>query len=309
MINNTDNGLGLGIDAGGTQTRWALAGTDGDIVAEGSVAGLSALQMNSATGQAAMQATFAALAQAAQARGQAHRVCLGLTGFGGDSALPVQWLATLLGIAPDRVAVSNDVEIAYLDCFTPGAGYLVYAGTGSIAAYLDPHGTFHRAGGRGVGLDDGGGGYWIAREALRHIWRREDEAPGAWRDSPMAHAVFDHVGGSDWAYSRQFMYGGERGAIGQLALAVAASADQDPAAHAILEQAGRELARIAMALVARFGVRPVALSGRAAQLHPLIEQAMRATLAPNVPLHRHIVQPHYAAARLAARPEPGERPC
>jgi N-acetylglucosamine kinase-like BadF-type ATPase len=302
MINNADNGLGLGIDAGGTRTRWALAGADGDIVAEGSVAGLSALQMASASGQAAMQATFAALAQAALACGQPQRVCAGLTGFGGDSALPVQWLAALLGLSPDLVTISNDVEIAYLDSFKPGAGYLVYAGTGSIAAYIDPQGAFHRAGGRGVGLDDGGGGYWIAREALRHIWRREDEAPGAWRDSPMAQAVFDHVGGSDWAYSRQFMYGSERGAIGQLALAVAASAQQDPAAHAILEQAGQELARLAMALVARFGVRPVALSGRAAELHPLIEQAMRATLASNVPLHRHAVQPHYAAARLAARP-------
>lgn len=311
MINKTDSGLGLGIDAGGTQTRWALAGADGDIVAEGSVAGLSALHMNSASGQAAMQATFAALAQAALVHGQPQRVCAGLTGFGGDSALPVQWLAALLGMKTDSVTISNDVEIAYLDAFQPGAGYLVYAGTGSIAAYIDPQGAFHRAGGRGVGLDDGGGGYWIAREALRHIWRREDEAPGAWRDSPMAHAVFDHVGGSDWSYSRQFMYGSERGVIGQLALAVAASADQDPAAHAILRQAGQELARIAMALVARFGVRPVALSGRAATLHALIEQAMRATLAPHVPLQRHTVQPHYAAARLAARHRlaPGESPC
>ncbi|MRV70888.1 ATPase [Duganella sp. FT92W] len=294
--------LGLGIDAGGTQTRWALADAEGAVVAEGHVMGLSALQMTSAAGREVVHSTFAALAQAVLACGQPRRACAGLTGFGDDGALPAQWLAQLLGIAPDHVTISNDVEIAYLDSFMPGAGYLVYAGTGSIAAYIDPHGAFHRAGGRGVGLDDGGGGYWIAREALRHIWRREDEAPGAWRDSPMAHAVFDHVGGSDWAYSRQFMYGSERGAIGQLAVAVAASAEQDPVAQAILQQAGRELARIAMALVSRFGVRPVALSGRAAELHPLIEHAMRDTLPPNVPLHRHTVQPHYAAARLAARP-------
>lgn len=295
---------GLGIDAGGTATRWALADGAGRIVSEGEAAGLSALQMGSDAGREVVHTVFASLAQAVLACGQPQRVCAGLTGFGGDSALPVQWLAQLLGIAPGCVTVSNDVEIAYLDCFAPGTGYLVYAGTGSIAAYIDADGTFHRAGGRGVGLDDGGGGYWIAREALRHIWRREDEMPGAWRASPMAHAVFDHVGGSDWACSRQFMYGSERGAIGKLALAVAASAEQDPAARAILQQAGKELARIGAALVARFGVRPVALSGRAADLHPLIEQAMRATLPPDVPLRRHPVQPHYAAARLAARPRP-----
>jgi N-acetylglucosamine kinase-like BadF-type ATPase len=304
MINNADDNIGLGIDAGGTQTRWALAGVDGAIVAEGAAAGLSALQMHSEAGRAAIHAAFAALAQDVLAHGAARRVCAGLTGFGGDGSLPAQWLAQLLGLAPDKVAVSSDIEIAYRDSFQPGEGYLVYAGTGSIAAYIDAAGTFHRAGGRGVTLDDGGGGYWIAREALRHIWRREDETPGAWRDSPMAHAVFDHVGGSDWACSRQFMNGGGRGEIGQLALAVAASADHDAAARAILQQAGIELARIAMALVSRFGVRPVVLSGRAAELHPLIGEAMRDTLPSDVPLQRRAVQPHYAAARMAARPQP-----
>lgn len=311
MIDKNDTSLALGIDAGGTQTRWALADGGACIVAEGNVAGLSALQMSSEAGRATVYETFAALAQAVLACGQPRSVCAGLTGFGGDSALPAQWLATLLGIGAEQVTLSNDVEIAYLDSFQPGAGYLVYAGTGSIAAYIDQEGIFHRAGGRGVGLDDGGGGYWIAREALRHIWRREDEAPGAWRTSPMAHAVFDYVGGSDWSHSRQFMYGSERGAIGKLALAVAASAERDPVAQAILRQAGQELARIAMALVTRFGVRPVALSGRAADLHPLLEQAMRDTLAPNVPLQRHTVQAHYSAARLAARPQSRTRrmPC
>jgi N-acetylglucosamine kinase-like BadF-type ATPase len=151
-----------------------------------------------------------------------------------------------------------------------------------------------------VVLDDGGGGFWIAREALRHIWRIEDEQPGAWRDSPMARAVFDHIGGSDWALSRQFIYGQERGAVGQLALAVAASADADPAAAAILRMAGRELARLARALIGRYGARPVALSGRAAGLHPLIAASMRDVLPVNVPLRVASNDAHLAAARAAA---------
>jgi glucosamine kinase len=62
--------------------------------------------------------------------------------------------------------------------------------------------------------------------------------PGAWQASPMARAVFEHVGGADWSDSRQFIYGQDRGAVGKLALAVAATADQDPAAAAILRAAG-----------------------------------------------------------------------
>ncbi len=299
-----ESGMGLGIDAGGTQTRWALAAPGGKLVAEGNVPGLSALQMSSAAGRQTVHATFAELARAVLVNGRPSRVHAGLTGFGGDGELLQRWLAELLGISPRAVTLCNDIEIAYLASFRPGEGYLVYAGTGSIGAWIDRDGSFHRAGGRGVVLDDGGGGFWIAREALRHIWRLEDERPGAWEESPMARAVFDHVGGSDWSFSRQFIYGQERGAVGKLALAVAATAGQDPAAAAILGEAGRELARLANALIGRFGPRPVALAGRAAELHPIIVESMRAALPADTPFTQTGVRANYGAARLAADPAP-----
>ena len=299
--NNAVPVLGLGIDAGGTQTRWALAGANGAIVADGAVDGLSALQMSSESGRAALHATFATLSRAVLAIGQPRAVVAGLTGFGGDDVMLAQALADLLALDAGDVTICNDIEIAYRDSFAPGQGYLVYAGTGSIAAWIDTDGVFHRAGGRGVLLDDGGGGYWIAREALRQIWRREDEAPGSWRASPMAEAVFAHVGGSDWSLSRTFMYGQDRGTIGRLALAVAASADADPLALQILQRAGQELARLALALAARHGPRPVVLAGRAAQLHPAIASAMRAALPASLTMEQKVARPHEAAARQAAK--------
>jgi N-acetylglucosamine kinase-like BadF-type ATPase len=291
--------LGLGIDAGGTQTRWALADAGGAIVAEGSVGGMSATQMNSTAGRDAVRGIFAMLATQVLAAGQPVRVCAGLTGFDGVSTQATQMLAEVLKIAPSAIGMRNDVEIAYLDSFAPGEGYLVYAGTGSIAAWIDADGQFHRAGGRGVTLDDGGGGFWIAREAMRHIWRLEDEQPGVWQQSAMARAVFAQIGGSDWSVSRQFIYGQDRGAIGRLALAVAASADADPVARNILERAGSELARIALALVGRYGERPIALGGRAAHLHPLIAQSMRAALPSELSLTPRHTLAHHAAARIA----------
>ena len=291
--------LGLGIDAGGTRTRWALADAGGAIVAEGEVAGLSALQMTSAAGREGVRASFALLAAAVLEHARPGRVRAGITGFGGDGEPLQRSLGELLGLSAQCVTLCSDIEIAYFDCFTAGEGYLVYAGTGSIGAWIDAHRQFHRAGGRGVLLDDGGGGFWIAREALRLIWRNEDERPGCWRDSPMAHAVFAQVGGDDWSCSRQFMYGQERGAVGRLALAVAASAELDPAAAAILHHAGAELARLANALTARFGPRPVVLTGRAGALHPIIAGAMRAALAPGTILTERVGQAHHAAARMA----------
>jgi N-acetylglucosamine kinase-like BadF-type ATPase len=299
------SGLGLGIDAGGTETRWALAAPGGAIVAEGRVAGLSALQMGTPHGRDAVRATFAQLAAAALVHGVPGRVEAGLTGFGGDSELLQRWLAEELHLDPAHIHLCSDMEIAYRASFAPGEGYLVYAGTGSIGAFVDARGQFHRAGGRGVVLDDGGGGFWIAKEALRHIWRLEDERPGSWERSPMAHAVFDYVGGADWACSRQFIYGQERGAVGKLALAVAATADRDPAAAEILRAAGRELARLALALTGRFGPRPVAVSGRAAELHPLIVATMRASL-PGIALTQTPGRAHHAAARMALAFEPSD---
>lgn len=296
-----EQGLGLGIDAGGTQTRWALARRDGGIVAEGQVAGLSALQMGSTDGRERVRVNFRELAAAALAHGHPSQVCAGLTGFGGDGALLQGWLAELLSLEPSAVTLCNDIEIAYLDSFKPGEGYLVYAGTGSIGAWIDGSGEFHRAGGRGVVLDDGGGGFWIAREALRHIWRAEDEDPGCWQQSPMARAAFEHIGGSDWSLSRQFIYGQERGEVGKLALAVAATAEQDPVAARILEEAGRELARLASALTRRFGPRPVVLAGRASSLHPSIAASMRAALPAEIGFTHTVGRAHHAAARIAAR--------
>ncbi|MBB6134471.1 N-acetylglucosamine kinase-like BadF-type ATPase [Massilia aurea] len=299
---DTMSGFGLGIDAGGTETRWALAAPGGAILADGVVAGLSALQMATSDGRAAVRASLEELAAAVLAHASPLRIQAGLTGFGGDDELLQSWLAQLLGVAPSAVTLSNDIELAYRANFAPGAGYLVYAGTGSIGAFIDADHVFHRAGGRGVLLDDGGGGFWIAREALRHIWRNEDEQPGCWRDSPLAQAVFEHIGGADWNVSRQFIYHGERGAIGKLALAVAASAQRDPAAATILSEAGLELARLALALTRRFGPRPVVLAGRASELHPLIIETMRAALPAGLELTQTGLRAHHGAARLALQP-------
>jgi len=293
--------LGLGIDAGGTQTRWALASASGELVAEGSVAGLSAAQLATRSGQQLVRDTFAALAAEVLHFGRPAQVHAGLTGYGGVDEPLSGMIRSPLGLQATAVTLATDIEVAYLDVFGPGEGYLVYAGTGSIAAFIDGLGMFHRVGGRGGLLDDGGSGFWIAREALRHIWRTEDEAPGSWRQSAMAREVLEHVGGSDWSCTRQFLYTAERGEMGKLALAVAAAAGTDATALHLLEAAGLELGRLARILVARFGERPVALAGRVFQLHPVIEQACRAVVPGQMPVQLRVSRGHHAAARIAAR--------
>jgi len=297
----TSTVLGLGIDAGGTQTRWALSDASGIVLASGDVNAMTALQMGSEQGQQHVRATVRAIAHALPPGLHPANVCAGITGHteGGDSLRTL--IATAFAIDKSAVSLRSDIEITYLDLYGPGEGYVIYAGTGTIAAFIDESGTFHRAGGRGALLDDAGGGYWIAIEALRQIWRAEDSRPGSWRESPLATEMFNRLGGDDWARTRQFIYQRERGEIGTLALAVASAADRDPSALAILERAGAELARLGNVLIDRFGDRPIALAGRASILHPAIETALRKSLAPHHELKVRTSEAHIAAAHIAAK--------
>jgi N-acetylglucosamine kinase-like BadF-type ATPase len=292
------SGLGLGLDAGGTQTRWAVADAEGQVHAEGRAAPLSGQQLASDAGRMQFAATLRAIAQAS---GPVGAVVAGITAH--DAAQGPELdslLAAAFAIPSTAVQAQSDIELLCRTADAPGDGIVIYAGTGSIAACIDTNGTLQRAGGRGAVIDDAGGGHWIAREALRHIWRAEDEAPGAWTASPLAAEVFARIGGNDWAASRSWVYGATRGELGTLALAVAAAADEDPPALAILQAAGTELARLGAALLQRHGLRPVALAGRVFDLHPVVENALRAALPQGCSVRRLTRPAHLAAAHRAA---------
>jgi len=289
----------LGIDAGGTGTRYVLLAADGRVLADGEAPALSGTQLFDAAGAAAADVVLGGIARALPELPRS--LVAGLTGY--DRALAPQLLPRLMQIFGTTEACTqamSDIELLCHAAFA-GDGIVVYAGTGTVAALVDAMGHVHRVGGRGALIDDAGGGHWIAREALRQVWRAEDEEPGAWQRSPLAHALFECVGGNEWAQTRQWAYGASRGELGTLATVVAASAGKDAAALALLEQAGRELARLAQALLRRYGRMPVALAGRVFDLHPAIERAFMAALPLGTEVRRLHELPHEAAARIALR--------
>lgn len=299
--------LALGIDAGGTQTRWALLTLDNERVTTGQATGMSGMQMHTDVGRATVLARLAGIANQLEPFLQEAKIgaiVAGVTGVGAGNPELVELLGRTFSVESNFVSVVSDIEIAYHAALSPGEGYLVYAGTGSIAAYIDSGNKLHRAGGRGVQLDDAGGGYWIAREALRRIWRREDESPGAWHDSPLARILFEEVGGDSSIYSSRFLTERDRGEVGLLARHVASCAETDSLASALLTDAGTELARLAKAMQHRFGKRKIVVSGRAAQLHSSIETALRRHVTSGASIEFRNLDSHGAAARLAVQRMP-----
>jgi N-acetylglucosamine kinase-like BadF-type ATPase len=290
----------LGLDVGGTATRWAVADAAGTVAARGEAGG--------ATGHVFRpeeHARFAAmLAAVAAAAGPVDAVALGVTGYGAPVEAEIRALAAAaFAVAPDRIHAMDDVELAYAAVFAPGEGHLVVAGTGSIGLSIAADGTRLRVGGRGILIDDGGGGAWIALRALSAVFRRIDLTGRPDGAEILAETLRDAVGGPPgdelWLSVRPFVYGGERGGIGTLAAAVAAAARRgDATALAILEAAGEELAGLAQVLLARAGPRPVAVVGRVPRLHACIAAAFARRL-PGVAVTYPEADAALAAARLA----------
>jgi glucosamine kinase len=297
--------LALGLDAGGSATRWALADAQGQVRAEGVGPGFWVLGLAQAETQQAVRTVFTAIQAAAQPLGPVQALWAGATGYASAQGPHEQALHTLFTqafpAAHAHQRVMGDMPLACQVHWPAGEGHVLLAGTGSMAAHADAQGVLHRVGGRGALLGDEGSGQWLALQALALLWRREDEAPGSGAASALGQAVFGALGGADWARTREAVYLAPRGQVGRLGLAVAAAAQAgDATALALLQQAGAELARQAQALVGRVGLKPFALLGRAWALHPAIEHSCRGALPAQWVLERPSTPVHERAAQRAA---------
>jgi glucosamine kinase len=295
--------LGLGIDAGGTATRWRLADDQGRCLAQGDAEPLTGHLFSAAAEERARQIILD-MAQTVLRQGKPLSIIAGITGLTRETPSEAKMrglFAEIFELPNDRVFVAEDMWIAYLSYFALGEGILVYSGTGSIGYYLSETKDVIRVGGRGNLIDDGGSGFWIAREALKAVLRKEEESPGEGWGSTLGQRLANALGGTDWNLVRSYVYGGDRGKIGFLAKAVGEAAkDDDETALRILRSAGEELARLANSLTKRIGPRPVALAGGSSRLHPIVAEAFRNDLITPVEFITTDLDAALTAAKLAA---------
>ncbi|MGW5350421.1 BadF/BadG/BcrA/BcrD ATPase family protein [Streptomyces sp. NPDC004031] len=170
--------LVVGIDAGGTRIRAALAAAEpgGALLGTGSGGPGNALSVGRVQLTAHLAAALAqAVPPAARARvGAVHGGFAGAApGLGPERGHGLV-LACLgdafaaLGMAPDAVEVGGDTEVAL--AAAPGAprdGLVLIAGTGAVAARVTAGQRALVADGHGWLLGDEGSGFWLGAQAVR----------------------------------------------------------------------------------------------------------------------------------------------
>jgi N-acetylglucosamine kinase-like BadF-type ATPase len=169
--------------------------------------------------------------------------CLGLSGGPADKESILREI-----LASDRTVVTDDALIALAGATAGEPGIVVIAGTGSIALGRNASGRTARAGGWGYLFGDEGGGFWIARQALRAAlsweegWGVPTSLRGRLLDFTSTRNINDLL---HRCYTPEF----PRPRVAALSILVNQAAESgDPVAVEILHAAGRELALLASAV-------------------------------------------------------------
>ena len=266
----------LGLDVGGSSLKLAIMDRQGRVHFEERLKPLPGHMLDPNARAVVLEHLRTALTQV---RSFAPRAAYaGLTGLTTDDELRDvrNLIAQELNVPAQHVRTSSDIELAYRAHFQPGAGILVYAGTGAIAFHLRKNGSSERAGGHGYLIDDAGAGFSIGQAALRAVMRELDEGRSS---SVLARFVFGHANASTWPELSAFVYGTGRSSVAGFAPLVGRAASQgDATAQGILELAGYELLRLVRIMRSRLGDLPVALAGGALEISPILTQTVQAEI-------------------------------
>jgi N-acetylglucosamine kinase-like BadF-type ATPase len=296
--------VGLGIDAGGTATRWLLL-HDNIEIARGQLETITG-HLYTPEDRERNVSRLENLFSRVLAIAKPDAVVGGLTGLypNTDAALELNQLASEhLEIPLSKVNLTSDMHIAYACAFEPGQGVIIYAGTGSVGYFEDTNGQILRSGGSGYLLDDAGAAFWIGQRGIQQVMRQMDET-GRSSKTILAHEIYSIIGNNSWEAIIECIYSGDpRTILAKLSPAVTRAAERhDITAIHILENAGQELARLAKDILNRLEKPlPVAFMGGMSQASSILDKSLQQALPHGVLLSKVTTEPVIAAARLALR--------
>ena len=257
---NTVNYL-IGVDGGGSGTRVAIANLDGFELARGS-AGASGLRNGAdfAWNSILQAVTSAFYNYRRQTPDLAHMaIGMGLAGVHNK-----EWAEDFAGANPGfaRLRLETDAYTTLLGAHQGRPGGIVATGTGSVGESILNDGTRRQVGGWGFPCGDEAGGAWLGLRAINHLQQVLDGRDAA---SVFSDAILQRCGGNAAALFR-WLASANQGSYAQLAPVVVDCASRNgiPIAVQIMQEASREIVKIAIALDQSLTI-PIALCGGLAQ--------------------------------------------
>lgn len=301
----------LGVDGGGTKTRFLLIDETGRVLAshlEGPAyyleIGLDELRKMLAQG------IGQTLAQGQVREEDLSYAFLGLPAYGEDSRLlPALDAAPSHALPHGRYCCDNDMVCGWAGALAGSDGINIVSGTGSIA-YGEFAGHKARAGGWGELFGDEGSSYWLAREGLRLFSCMSD---GRLPRGPLYEHVRRHFSLERDLDLCAAIYGkdiAQRSQFAQLAkLLTAAAADGDRASLGLFERAALDLADLVDAVRRQLPVPaeahvPVSSSGGMFRPGNGLREMLSSELRRRSTQYRFVealLPPHVGAAIQAAR--------
>jgi len=283
----------LGIDGGGTRTTAWLADERKRVLGR-SVAGASnPLKVGFAAAEReVLRAARGAFRDAGLRFGNLEAVCVGLAGVDRPQ-MHRPLIAWLRRTIPARHhLLTSDAAIAMRAAIGDSPGLIVISGTGSISYGRDDRGRVLRSGGWGAPLDDAGSGYDLGRKAIIAALRDYDgrgpytqltaKICNALKIPEITRVILLPLTPQDIA--------------GLFPLVLTAARRRDFVARGLVDEAGKDLADLALALLKRFGwqrrIVPVVTAGGVFRASLRIRQSFKRHLRRQAPQARIMLLRH-----------------
>jgi glucosamine kinase len=227
--------LSLGIDGGASSAKWCLIDQDSNVIKEGFLPPIDGHLYRADSLERFRN--FLTSVKAQLEPFTPSSIFIGITGFGAPDQIKAEILSTF---PTTQIQMISDIALAYLSEFNPGEGIYLYAGTGSVAIHLTKDNQEISAGGWGYLLGDEGAGYWIGREAVRHLLLQIESGQPL---DLLSQRVAERIGGANWKSIRSYVYGQDRSSIASLAPLVSSCASEgETTALSIFEASASHLA-------------------------------------------------------------------
>jgi N-acetylglucosamine kinase-like BadF-type ATPase len=298
----------LGVDGGGTKTRAVVADSRGRVLGEGNAGPSNPLRVGvNDSAKAVREAVERACLDAGVRRQDLSAAEVGLAGGKREDIRERMRAALSAELGIESLEVVTDADIALYGATEGKPGLVVIAGTGSICCGVNARGRRACAGGWGPVAGDEGSGSWIARRALQSVARASD---GRGRKTSLTEAAREYfkverAEDLSTAVYAPNMTNNRIAGFGRHV--IDAAKRRDPVAREILDEAGRELACAASAVVKKLKMErerfQLAYVGGVFAAGNLILEPLREELervAPRAFLAPPVLAPAEAAARMAS---------